>query len=350
MNIPFTLVSTVLNEKERIEESIAEIEKQLLHPNEIIITDAGSKDGTYERLLRWKAESTIPIIILQKIKCGAAEGRNMAIKAAKYDLIASTDFGCRYTSTWLQELVAPFQDPSIKVVGGAYDIFEKDMNSPAEKAAYIMYNGYKIDVHHPRFIPSSRSIAYYKSVWEHVGGYNEWLTLTGDDYLFGNLILKKGYKIYPSEKCNVYWGRHANAIGYAKEAFRYGIGEGETQVNIRNVFSSTAETLIRYAFCIALMALLIAKFIFAAPIPGYYFLFLLPMLIGFRSYFKYFKSWLQVRSSKYNFKTLLLGFYIIELMRIYHFKGWVKGYRRAKLETSEAYRNLRNDIKSFQFK
>lgn len=346
----FTLVSTILNEKNRIEDTIADIEKQTIHPNEIIITDACSTDGTFERLHTWKAASTIPIIVLQKLKCGAAEGRNMAIKAAKHELIVSTDFGCLYNATWLEELTAPFQNPDVKVVGGAYGIKEDDLKTVAEKAAYIMFNGFKLNVNDPRFIPSSRSIAYYKSVWEDVGGYNEWLTLTADDFIFGHLILEKGYKIYPSESCNVYWGRHKTRMGYAKEAYRYGIGEGETMVNGRNVISNFIEMLMRYFFVITFFTLITIKIIAPDAIGIYHFIMLIPLLFGFRSYYKYFKSWLSMRSEKYNLATLWEGFQMMELMRIYSIKGWLKGYKRAKADTTGAVAKMRNEIKSFQFK
>ena len=57
MTQPFTLVSTVFNEINRLEYSIREIERQSLLPDKIIIVDAGSRDGTFERLLDWKNRS-----------------------------------------------------------------------------------------------------------------------------------------------------------------------------------------------------------------------------------------------------------------------------------------------------
>ncbi len=66
-NFSFTLVSTVFNEK-RSFSTIQDIEGQTLKPNEIIITDAGSNDGTFESLLEWSKSSDITIIIQQKNK------------------------------------------------------------------------------------------------------------------------------------------------------------------------------------------------------------------------------------------------------------------------------------------
>ena len=114
----FSLVSTVFNEKKRLQETIDDIEGQIVKPDQIVITDAGSTDGTFERLKQWATNSLIEIIILQKTGCNVAEGRNLAIRNARYDLIVSTDFGCRFHSQWLQSMIAPFDDETVKVVGG----------------------------------------------------------------------------------------------------------------------------------------------------------------------------------------------------------------------------------------
>ncbi|WP_394334976.1 glycosyltransferase [Niastella yeongjuensis] len=54
MRKQFTLVSTVFNERKRIDKTIEDLRNQTLQPAEIIITDAGSTDGTYEALIEWQ--------------------------------------------------------------------------------------------------------------------------------------------------------------------------------------------------------------------------------------------------------------------------------------------------------
>ena len=46
----FTLVSTIFNESRRLPQTIADLEAQTVQPTEIIITDAGSTDGTWALL------------------------------------------------------------------------------------------------------------------------------------------------------------------------------------------------------------------------------------------------------------------------------------------------------------
>jgi glycosyltransferase involved in cell wall biosynthesis len=335
MNKPFTLVSTVFNEKTRLNTTIGDLKNQTLQPNEIIITDAGSTDGTYEALLEWSQHSKIPIIILQQKGCNVAEGRNLAIKKASHNIIASTDFGCRFHPDWLKSLMAPFENNNVRATGGAYTVVEEDITTLPEKAAYILSAGYKIDIHHESFIPSSRSIAYYKEIFENVGGYPEWLTLAGDDTTFGKLVKSLGISFYKVEKPYVYWGRHKTAKGYIKEAFRYGLGDGEAHVNQRNVISNVIETIIRYL--LFLQIFVVSWIMIINKWPLYSLLFVLILLPGLRSYINYTRNWIILKSAKYNFTIYLYGFMLLERTRISYIKGYMKGYfKSSPLQKEEA--------------
>jgi len=320
----FTLVSTVFNEAKRLGQTINDLKKQTLQPSEIIITDAGSTDGTYEMLNQWAANSPIPITIMQKHKCNVAEGRNIAIKAAKYDIIASMDFGCRFLPDWLETIITPFSDPDVYVVGGAFSVDEKDQTTLASKADYIMSNGYNINVLSGRFIPSSRSIAYKKSVFDEIGGYCEWLTLAGDDMVFGLQIAAHGYKTVNIPKPCVFWGRHKKAIGYKKEMFRYGLGNGEAHVDFNNFVSYILQAVFRILFVIGFLLLLVALYIKTSVV--------IPLAImvftvySFRPYVNYLKKWVRFKSAKYNTAVLFYGFYLYEQTKIGYIRGYIKGY------------------------
>lgn len=324
MIIRTTLVSTVFNEAKRIDQTISDLMQQTCQPSEIIITDAGSTDGTYERLLRWKESSSVPIVVLRKVKCNVAEGRNMAIREAKYNIIVSTDFGCRFHPNWFESLTSPFANACVNVVSGAYTVLEKDQITLAAKAAYILSNGYKSDVNDARFIPSSRSIAYKKEVFDKVGGYCEWLTLAADDLVFGKEILAKGYQLYPVDKPYVYWIRHATAKGFVKEAGRYGLGDGEARVNLRNLFSNLISMIFR--ICFVVFALLFFVFTFLFNYSPILLLGLLLFILGFRSYFSYTKNWLKLKSPKYNFTVFLYGIYLMEATQLEYIKTYFRGY------------------------
>jgi len=319
----FTLVSTVFNEISRLNATIEDIEKQTLKPNEIIVTDAGSTDGTFEKLQNWVITSDIQIIVLQQKGCNVAQGRNLAIKNASNDLIVSTDFGCRFHPDWLKSIVMPFDDKEVKVVGGAYSVIEEEITTKAAKANFLLTNGYKT-ILNDYFIPSSRSIAYYKFVWEEAKGYPEWLTFAADDLVFGKVIKALGFKTTFVNQPYVYWGRHSSGMAYAKESFRYGLGDGEARVNGRNTISNLLELMLRYLLFVTL--LLFAVNCVNAFMSSVFFLAATPSFLGLRSYYYAFKNWVSLRSKKYHIGVFLFSLLVIEITRFNYIKGYFKGY------------------------
>lgn len=317
----FTLVSTIFNEAARLQESIEDIENQTVPPNEIVVVDAGSNDGTVELLNKWKAQSSINILIIIKPKCNVAEGRNIAIKRASYDLIVSTDFGCRYHKLWLESMISPFEDEDVQIVAGNYSVRLEMLSSIASKSAFLLAGGYE-NVMDEHFIPSSRSVAYYRSVWSAVGGYPEWVTLAGDDTYFGYQLKKMGYSFHLSYTPLVYWGRHLNAKDYDREAFRYGLGDGETKdiVNRKNTLIKLMELILRICFIPSIILIFLMK----PALPAI--LLMIISLMGFRPYLRLFTYWLRT-SNEFKFIHFMYALFMLERNRWHYLRGYLKGLK-----------------------
>lgn len=339
-NIQFTLVSTVFNEAKRLKDTIEDLKNQSVSPSEIIITDAGSNDGTVEILEDWKRSSSVPIKILIKPRCNVAEGRNLAINNSSYETIVSTDFGCRFHKDWLKSLTEPLVDENIMVVGGSFSVIEEDQKTLAAKAAYILNNGYKVDVNAPWFIPSSRSIAYRKSVFKRIGGYCEWLTLAADDSVFGKELLAHNFKIFMVNKPYVFWGRHSEFKAYEKEAFRYGLGDGESRIGLFSKVKSLMYVFLRILFLLGMIAIII-NLINGSSIAGISVITLISLL-GFRPYYlNLFKPWIQIRSDKYTLNVLVASVYLLEAVQFHYYRGYFRGYFFSKDKIKNDARLLR---------
>lgn len=334
----FTLVSTTFNEISRIDKTIADIEAQTLLPHRIIVVDAGSKDGTYDKLLAWKqtSKTNVDIILIPRSKI--AEARNYAINLATTDIVASTDFGCRFHPQWLESIISPFDDDTIEVTGGSFTVREDDVRNLPQRADYVLQNGYKMVIDE-NFPASSRSIAYRKYVWEQIGGYQEWLTMAADDLIFWKQIRKKNFKVRLVDKPYVYWSRHQTFKAFGKEAWRYGLGDGEGGVNRRTLVSHIIETSLRYSVFIHL--LLVPFYIQITPFP---LILIAPQLAGLRSYVKAFKRWIQWRSPKYNFKVFLAMLRLIEVSRINYIRGYLKGMTSRTTAQKEGVKKLTDGI------
>ena len=318
----FTLVSTTLNEMSSLEQTIGNLEGQTRLPDEIVIVDGGSKDGTYERLQQWSKESDLVIRVLQQPECNVAEGRNKAIQLASHKYIASTDFGCVHESDWLHSIITPFEtDTNLDVVGGAFTIDESSVQSLPAKADYILSDGYQVKMDE-NYTVTSRSIAYKKEVWEKIGGYPEWLTLAADDSTFWKQIKHMNFRYRLVPEANVKWKRHETLTGFLKEAGRYGLGDGESETNYWNFWSNVIETGLRYSL---FLNIVLIPFWISLNIYWTY-LLVIPQLFGLRSYVRALKSWLRLQSGKYHSGILLYSFYMIERLRVSYIKAYIRGY------------------------
>ena len=118
-----SLILTCYNEKENIGVLIQDILNQTQLPDEMVIVDAGSKDGTIEVLHGFVTRFTEAGSHLRIIICDGASiahGRNLAIESAHYDNIAVTDAGCRIQSDWLEKITRPLTLNNADFVGGFF--------------------------------------------------------------------------------------------------------------------------------------------------------------------------------------------------------------------------------------
>lgn len=329
----FTLVSTVFNEEKRLRETIEDLKNQTVKPDEIIITDAGSKDKTVEILNA--AKEFLPIKVIIEKGCNVSRGRNIAIQNAENDLIVSTDFGCRFKKNWTESLVKHFENSDCEAVAGAFGVKIDDIQTCAAKADYIIQNGYPT-ANGDEFSGSSRSIAYKKSVWEKIGGYHEWLTLAADDTVFWRELKAKGIKYEIESEVCVFWNRHKTAKQFAKEAGRYGLGDGETRINFKNFLSLTAETVMRYLLLPVIIVFCFLDF----EIQKFVWPILIFMLFGLRSYIRVIKNFIRLKDEKIKITILPMCFYMIETQRIAYIKNYLRGRFFISKEKKEEAKKL----------
>jgi len=226
-----SLICTVRNEEETILDWLESLANQTRSPDEVIIVDGGSTDRTVELIREFMRNSKLNIRLIIAPDANIAQGRNVAIKNSKYNIIASTDAGCKLHPQWLENLVKPFEkDPSVVVVSGVYLPWYE--NEFQEVAGYIIFP--EVDKLDPqRFLPSSRSVAYKKEAWKRIGGYPECL-YTAEDTLFDLKLKKLGMKFVLARNAIVYWKVRRNLKEIFKQHYKYAKGDGEALICVKN--------------------------------------------------------------------------------------------------------------------
>jgi len=242
--IKVSLITTVLNEETSIEHFLSSIAIQSQKPDEIIIIDAGSKDKTVEIIKSF--QSLIDNLYLF-VETGAnrSKGRNLAIKKAKYEIVAMSDAGCRLDKNWLSEIIKPFSDKKIMVSSGFYQaetktIFEKCVTP----FALVMPD--KIDP--KKFLPSSRSMALRKSVWKKSGGFPEDYS-DNEDYVYANKLKKMKVKMFFAQKAIVYWFPRKNLFEFWTMIYRF--SRGDSKAGLRK--AKMASVFLRFVIFIFLI-------------------------------------------------------------------------------------------------
>ena len=236
--VKVSVIATVRNEAGPIRHLLDSLLSQRRSPDEVIIVDGGSTDATVDVLDEYARHSGLPLRVMVEPGCNIAEGRNRAIAAASSEVIASTDAGVRFDETWLQHLVAPFEQ-SDRAPDVACGFFVPDPLSVFEVAmgATVLPKVEEIDPE--RFFPSSRSAAFRRSAWEAVGGYPEWMSFS-EDLLFDMALKAAGFRfVFVPEA--VVWFRPRSSLGAFWRQYRnYAMGDGEGLL-------WTGRHLIRYA-------------------------------------------------------------------------------------------------------
>lgn len=232
-NIKVTLITTVYNEIANIKRFLDSLQSQTYLPDQFVVVDGGSTDGTLECLEQFAKDSSFACLVIKDDSANLkncpgpiARGRNIAIELAEYRLIACTDAGCVLDSIWLEKIIEPFKDPKVHVVGGGY----KTTQEPefCRKYGLAMVHT-ESQMRRSFFLPSSRSIAFRKTVWVEVGGYPE-RTLTGEDTLFCQNIISKGFQIVKRPDAFVYWDCPKTYSETWRKHYSYGYGDGQNSV------------------------------------------------------------------------------------------------------------------------
>ena len=220
------LIATVFNEADNLSRWWQSLMRQTSLPDEIVIVDGGSPDGTWVQLQELAAHSRVPVKLDQR-RCNIAEGRNRAIQLTDAEIIAATDAGCLAEPAWFEEIIRPLlADPSLDVVGGhSENLFENEFQKFLER-----FEGQPPPARPEEVYPSSRNVAFRRQAWMDVGGYPEWLTLTAEDALFNFALHKIGRRFVHNPSAIVRWPVRETAAEYFKMLYSYGYGAAEAQV------------------------------------------------------------------------------------------------------------------------
>ncbi len=213
MNV--SLVTTVLNARGNVSAFLESVAAQTRPPEEVVVVDGGSTDGTLEELRR--AEG---IRLIVEPGANISRGRNVAIAAAAHDVIALSDADCVLEPDWLERLLQPIE-AGAEVAMGAYRPIAEGFLQRCVAAVNLPDPD---EWEEATFMPSGRSVAFRRTAIEHVGGYPEWLDI-GEDMFVDHRWRERGMDMRLARDAVAWWRLRAGLRGTWVQYFRYARGD-----------------------------------------------------------------------------------------------------------------------------
>lgn len=287
MNISICI--TVLNEEESISKLLDSLLLQSKKASEIVMVDGGSKDKTVEIIRHYQKK--YPFIKLVVEKSSRAKARNITCEIAKSEIIAMTDAGCVADRDWLKNITKPFETDRVDVVAGFYHM---QGSEPCQKAMSVFMGVTPRKFDH-KFLPSTRSIAFTKKIWEEVGGFPENVAGTAEDTLFNKKLIDNGAKFSRMKNATVEWGMPITILNFQLSIFNYTKGDAKSRNWIfpgKGSMSHNIKVLSVFARYLFALASLLYILLFNHPMLVYWAICLFAYLAwAFRKVYLEFGDW-----------------------------------------------------------
>lgn len=201
--LQISLVIPVKNEADSLALLINSVNKQSYAPDEVVLVDGGSTDGTVKLAEKLTAGDN-RFRVIEAGDATPGRGRNVGTENARGEWIAYTDAGIELSDDWLEKLAAKAaENPEIDIVYGNYAPIH---DSYFEKIAALAYVApQNAAAHRDKSIASS---LLKKKVWAAVGGFPDWRA--SEDLMFMEAAEKKDFRHVFAPEALIYWKLQPN--------------------------------------------------------------------------------------------------------------------------------------------
>lgn len=197
-------------------------------PWEIVIIDDGSPQPVDLQVVKSKFSGPkAPIVrLIRQTNAGPAAARNHGVACANGTLIAFTDDDCRPESTWLERLVACWQDHPYAMVGGTTvnGLAQNTYSSTSQMIVDLVYDHFNSDADNGYFL-TSNNILCTREQFLAIGGFDTSFPRAGaEDRDFCDRWRQQQWPLIWHKEAQIKHYHSQNLRSYIKLHVRYGRG------------------------------------------------------------------------------------------------------------------------------
>jgi cellulose synthase/poly-beta-1,6-N-acetylglucosamine synthase-like glycosyltransferase len=154
------------------------------------------------------------------------------VSAAQGDLVLFTDADCEPTPDWIEQICAPFEDPQVSGVKGAYRTRQKTLVARFVQLEYEDKYRRMAQDQYIDFI-DTYSAGYRRDVLHEAGGFDtSFPTASVEDQELSFRLAKAGHRLVFQPLAIVYHQHASTVAAYARKKFR--IGYWKVLVHVRH--------------------------------------------------------------------------------------------------------------------
>ncbi len=190
----------------------------------VVVNDGGEDPWPH---LPLELIASMPVHMLQAAHRGPAAARNLGARESQSDFVAFTDDDCRPQSDWLDQLSRMFATGPWDALAGR--AVNANPTSPGARAQQYLIDFIQSYARFPNddvYLACSNNVAYRRTVFESLGGFDETFPLAAaEDRELGHRLLARGFRQRYCGEARVLHDHPLSVHDYARLQFRYGQGD-----------------------------------------------------------------------------------------------------------------------------
>lgn len=203
-----SVIIPTLNAENELQELLSALKNQTIIPDEIIVIDSESDDGTKKIC---QSDADVTLLEIQRDEFDHGRTRDYALRSSKGDIVVFlTQDALPVGSVFLANLISPLSDDCVAVSTGrqvpksnatAMEKLVRKFNYPAKSHVRSKEDLKRMGI--KTFFSSDVCAAYNREIYLTLGGF-EYPLKTNEDMFFAAKAINAGYKIAYAADAQVY--------------------------------------------------------------------------------------------------------------------------------------------------